>query len=72
MKYDHLLEKYNYFVEPINNPIQGYRGLVKEFPSLSYLSRIKTDALTGIKETVRSILVDMETTGEIPPLPRHR
>lgn len=44
-------------------------GLCAEFPLLSWLAPTPGDALAGIQNLVREILVDMGLTGESPPKP---
>ena len=44
-------------------------GLCAEFPSLSWLAPTQSEALSGILELVRSVLADMQASGEPPPEP---
>ena len=44
-------------------------GLCLEFPSLSWLAATPDEAFTGIRKLVHEILMDLEETGESPPLP---
>ncbi|GAB4541164.1 MAG: hypothetical protein Tsb0014_32880 [Pleurocapsa sp.] len=44
-------------------------GLCAEFPSLSYLDETQHNALEGITNLVKDIVVDMEANGEKPPVP---
>ena len=46
-----------------------YVGLCSEFPSLSWLSKSQEDALRGIRKTVRSVVLDMQKSGEELPDP---
>lgn len=42
-------------------------GRCAEFPSLSWLAPTPAEALSGIRELVSGILVDMRASGESPP-----
>ena len=46
-----------------------YVGLCAEFPSLSWLANTQEAALTGIRDTVRQVIQDMQSTGEPIPQP---
>jgi len=46
-----------------------YIGLCAEFPSLSWLADTPEAALAGIRDTVRQVMKDMQTTGEVIPEP---
>ena len=46
-----------------------YIGLCAEFPSLSWLANTQEAALTGIRDTVRQVVRDMQSTGETIPQP---
>ena len=46
-----------------------YVGLCAEFPSLSWLADTQEAALAGIRDTVRQVVRDMESTGETIPQP---
>lgn len=46
-----------------------YLGLCLEFPLLSWLAEGAEEAFSGIRDLVRGILADMESTGETPPAP---
>ncbi|MDO8578523.1 MAG: toxin-antitoxin system HicB family antitoxin [Dehalococcoidales bacterium] len=46
-----------------------YVGLCAEFPSLSWLADTQEAALAGIRDTVRQVVQDMESTGETIPQP---
>ena len=59
---------YTYRVEWSSNDGE-YVGLCAGFPSLSWLEPVASDALSGIRRTVRDILKDMSDTGETPPEP---
>ncbi len=44
-------------------------GLCTEFPSLSWLAPTTEEALAGIQQIVREIVIDMQTNGEHVPQP---
>lgn len=44
-------------------------GLCAEFPSLSFLHENRIDALNGITNLVKDIIVDLENNDEIVPIP---
>lgn len=44
-------------------------GLCAEYPSLSYLDEDRIQALKGITDLIKDIVVDMETNGEPVPVP---
>ncbi len=46
-----------------------YIGLCAEFPSLSWLADTQEAALTGIRDTVKQVVRDMQSTGETIPQP---
>ena len=46
-----------------------YVGLCAEFPSLSWLADTQEAALAGIRDTVRQVVRDMQSTGETIPQP---
>ncbi len=46
-----------------------YVGLCIEFPSLSWLSETPESALTGIREVVGEVVLDLEASGEEIPQP---
>ena len=46
-----------------------YVGLCAEFPSLSCLADTQEAALTGIRDTVKKVVQDMQSTGETIPQP---
>ena len=46
-----------------------YVGLCAEFPSLSWLANSQESALAGIRDTVRQVVHDMQSTGEAVPQP---
>jgi len=48
---------------------EEYVGLCTEFPSLSWLAKTPEAALAGIREVVAGVVLDMETSGEVPPEP---
>ena len=46
-----------------------YVGLCAEFPSLSWLADTQEAALVGIRDTVKQVIRDMQSTGEPTPQP---
>ncbi len=46
-----------------------YIGLCAEFPSLSWLADTQEAALEGIRDTVRQVVLDMQSSGEPVPQP---
>jgi len=44
-------------------------GLCAEFPSLSHLDESQAGALEGITGLVADVVVEMQATGETPPVP---
>jgi predicted RNase H-like HicB family nuclease len=44
-------------------------GLCTEFPSLSWLAPTPEEALTGIQQLVREVVLDMQDNGEAIPTP---
>jgi predicted RNase H-like HicB family nuclease len=46
-----------------------YVGLVAEFPSLSWLAPVRSDAQRGIRELVDEVVADMRASGEPLPAP---
>lgn len=48
---------------------EEYVGLCTEFPSLSWLARTPEAALRGIRTQVRSVVADLQQTGEAEPVP---
>ena len=44
-----------------------YVGLCDEFPSLSWLAKSQKDALAGVQRVVHEVLLDMKTSGAVPP-----
>ena len=46
-----------------------YVGLCAEFPSLSWLADTQEAALAGIRDTVKQVVQDMQSTGETIPQP---
>ncbi|MEW6142996.1 MAG: toxin-antitoxin system HicB family antitoxin [Chloroflexota bacterium] len=46
-----------------------YVGLCAEFPSLSWLADTQEAALAGIRDTVKQVIQDMQSTGEPIPQP---
>jgi len=46
-----------------------YVGLCSEFPSLSWLATDQNSALSGIRQVVSDVVVDMESNGEEIPEP---
>jgi predicted RNase H-like HicB family nuclease len=61
-------EKYTYRVVWSEDD-QRYVGVCTEFPSLSHLASSHDEALDGVIGLVRSMLVDMRTSKEEPPVP---
>lgn len=43
---------------------QEFAGLCAEFPSMSYLHENRSEALDGITNLVKDVVIDMETNGE--------
>lgn len=48
---------------------QEFVGLCAEFPSLSWLAEIRTEAMDGIVNMVADVVADMKVTGEPIPEP---
>ena len=48
---------------------QEFIGLCAEFPSLSHLGEDQVSALKGIIALVTDVVLDMEGSGETPPMP---
>lgn len=48
---------------------QAYVANCAEFPSVSWLASTPEEALAGLRETLASVIVDMETSGEAVPVP---
>jgi len=48
---------------------QEYLGLCVEFPSLSWLAATPEAALTGIRNMVAEVVLDMQASGEPVPQP---
>ena len=46
-----------------------YVGLCAEFPSLSWLAKTQEEALAGIRDTVKQVVQDMQSTDEPVPQP---
>jgi predicted HicB family RNase H-like nuclease len=46
-----------------------YVGLCAEFPSLSWLADTPETALVGIRNTVKQVIKDMRSSGEVIPQP---
>jgi predicted HicB family RNase H-like nuclease len=44
-------------------------GLCTEYPSLSWLDETHVKALEGIVNLVKNVVLDMEASGERPPVP---
>jgi predicted HicB family RNase H-like nuclease len=64
----YLVDRYTYRVF-WSDEDQEFIGLCAEFPSLSWLDESDAKALHGIKNVVREVLQDMESTDESPPVP---
>lgn len=61
-------DKYTYRVTWSEEDAE-YVGLCVEFPSLSWLAATQEEALSGIRTLVAAIVLDMNETGEIAPMP---
>ena len=48
---------------------EEFIGLCAEFPSLSWLAESKEEAIKGITELVSNVMSDMESNGEMTPVP---
>jgi predicted HicB family RNase H-like nuclease len=48
---------------------EEYIGLCAEFPGLSWLAKTQEEALAGIRDVVRYLVQDMQSTGEPIPQP---
>lgn len=48
---------------------EEFLGLCAEFPSLSWLAESKEEAIKGITGLVSNVICDMESNGEIIPVP---
>lgn len=64
MRSDHYTYRVTWSAED-----EEYIGLCTEFPSLSWLARTPEAALKGIRTQVRSVVADLEQTGEAVPVP---
>jgi predicted RNase H-like HicB family nuclease len=62
------MEKYTYRVT-WSEEDKEYLGLCAEFPSLSWLDKTPETALTGIIETVKQVVQDMQANNEAIPQP---
>jgi predicted HicB family RNase H-like nuclease len=62
------MDKYTYRVTWSEEDGQ-YVGLCAEFPSLSWLADTQEAAIAGIRDTVRQVIKDMQSTGELIPQP---
>ena len=63
-----MIDHYTYHVSW--SPEDGeHVATVLEFPSLSWLAADQIAALSGLREIVRSVVVDMEASGEPVPAP---
>lgn len=62
------MDKYTYRVTWSEEDGQ-YVGLCAEFPSLSWLSDTQEAALAGIRDTVKQVVQDMQSNGEVIPQP---
>ncbi len=62
------MDKYTYRVTWSEEDGQ-YVGLCAEFPSLSWLADTQDAALAGIRNTVKQVIQDMQSTGEPIPQP---
>ncbi len=64
INYEHYSYKITWSVED-----QEFVGLCAEFPSMSYLHENRAEALEGITNLVKDVVIDMETNGEKIPEP---
>jgi predicted HicB family RNase H-like nuclease len=48
---------------------QEFVGLCSELPSLSWLAKSQEKALSGIRKVVATAIADMQTNGEMVPVP---
>jgi len=62
------VDKYTYRVT-WSEEDEEYAGLCAEFPSLSWLAETPEAALSGIRDTVRQVIKDMQLSGEPIPQP---
>ena len=62
------MDKYTYRVTWSEEDDQ-YVGLCAEFPSLSWLADTQEAALNGIRDTVRQVIQDLQSSGEPIPQP---
>jgi predicted HicB family RNase H-like nuclease len=62
------MDKYTYRVT-WSEEDKEYIGLCAEFPSLSWLAGTQEAALAGIRDVVRQVIQDMQSTGEPIPQP---
>jgi len=62
------MDKYTYRVTWSEEDGQ-YVGLCAEFPSLSWLADTQEAALAGIRDTVKQVVQDMQSTDETIPQP---
>lgn len=62
------MDKYTYRVT-WSEEDEEYAGLCAEFPSLSWLAETPEAALSGIRDTVRQVIKDMQLSGEPIPQP---
>ncbi|MFH1032276.1 MAG: toxin-antitoxin system HicB family antitoxin [Chloroflexota bacterium] len=62
------MDKYTYRVTWSEEDGQ-YVGLCAEFPSLSWLADTQEAALAGIRDIVKQVIHDMQSTGEPIPQP---
>ncbi len=68
MKTIDLINKYTYRITWSEEDGE-YVGLCAEFPSLSWLADTQEAALAGIRDTVKQVVRDMQSTGETIPQP---
>jgi predicted HicB family RNase H-like nuclease len=62
------MDKYTYRVM-WSEEDNEYVGLCAEFPSLSWLANTQELALSGVREIVKQVVQDMQSTGEPIPQP---
>jgi predicted RNase H-like HicB family nuclease len=62
INHEHYSYKITWLVED-----QEFVALCAEFPSMSYLHENRSEALEGITNLVKDVVIDMETNGEKIP-----
>lgn len=73
---DDLADQYTYILTSVATLSPGrlverrrYIGQCKEFPSLSCTAMTEEDAESGIRDMIRTALIDMSRAGKTPPAP---